>query len=243
MSKLQFKDIKETGTPGHKRDPGDPSIYIPLEEGSNYVRIAEEDFCGVMMYYAYGRFQKSADPYGAAESICPLAKERDEKGDFYKARPYFLFKAFDRRTGKIGILRVGKQLTLLMKKRAAHKSLGPLTQYDICIEKGPKGAQPLYDVIPEPKTPFTDEELAMIAADKIDLEQAAKPAKVEWVNEFIEKNKANAQKTRGNAPAATTEKPRNTSTKRAPKEEPEVNNEFVGKTEVSNEFDDDFENI
>lgn len=241
MSKaIDWKDVKDNapsgGAGGGRRGE---SPYAELQEGANYFRVVSQKFYGTLMYYAWGRFQKSADEYGSDESICPLGQEKDEKGQFFKARPYYLFKAIERSTGKLKILRVGRQLAQMMKTYATSESWGPLANYDICITKGPKGAQPLYMVAPIPPKPLSEEDKELIANDTIDLEKHAAPTQVKWVQKFIDDHHGARRPPQEKAAAPTPRAPaRKPAAEPAPA--PQVSNDF---SDESGSLDDDFENI
>lgn len=190
MSVVSWDDIKEIPVSGQSNFSGEKEqVYAELKEGSNFFRIIEEQVRCVLMYYAFGRFQKSSDEFGSSEETCPLSKEKDEKGIYYKARPYYLFKAIDRQAGKVKILRVGRQVANNMKACATDKKWGPLIGYDINIRKGARGQQPLYIVMPDPKSDLSEEDKEMIAGDMLKLEKYDKPAMREWVDKFIKDRK------------------------------------------------------
>lgn len=250
MSKLSWDDIKETPPPSGGKREGGESPYVELKDGANYIRVVDDKtFYAVLMYYAYGRFQKSADEFGSSGN-CPLANEVDEKGDNYRARPYFLFKVIDRSKDKLKVLRVGKQVLDMMKIQAKKPNWGPLTGYDLCITKRKKGENPLYLVAPEPKAPLSEEDEMLIKNDNINLEALSKPAKVEWVQKFIDEHKAGAQRSRsGNSKENTSSNVRSGSNNNAQKPrtppakavEPEVSDDFqdVGETATGADLSDD----
>lgn len=235
MSKMSWGDVKDASGPGTNTNRTESAI-AELQEGPNFFRVISEDFYGILMYYAWNRFQKSSDAFDADEIKCPLSKEKDERGIPYRARPYYLFKVIDRRAGKIKILRVGRQVAQMMKSFATSENWGPLTNYDICIQKNSKGAKSLYYmVMPMPKE-LSKEDKELIANDTLDIEKYSKPANVEWVQKFIAQHKGGAE-----APAKTSNKPQPAAKPAAPKKpEPEVTDDF---TEESGSVDDDFENL
>jgi hypothetical protein len=222
MSKISWNDIPEPKAGGNNSDQ--KSVFATLEVGSNFFRIATNEMHRVMMYWAMGKMIKSADRYGTRQDdrVCPLAKEKDDKGKNYRARPYYLFKAIERSSGEVKVLRVSEQVAQALKEYATSDEWGDLTQYDIKIVRRPKGTNPLYLVQAQPPKPITTEEQALVEGSNIDLEKFARPAKVETIEKFIQERK-------GKKPAAKT-------VEQKPKEE--VNTTFDG---GSNDDDDNFE--
>lgn len=241
MSKIEWDDIKEIQTQNSGGDTNKESVYAELKEGANHFRIASDEKHVTMVYFAWGRFMKSADELGAENPVCPLAKEKDEKNNYFRARPYYLFKVIERRSKKLRVLRVGRQVAHNIKMFATQEGWGSPTNYDINIQKGPRGSQPLYIVIPSAPKPMSAEDKELVANDAIDLAKHAKPSKVEWVQDFITKFKPGAKETTTTATASATAKTKPQTQKTAPAvKEPEVSNDFE---DPSNEIDAEFENI
>lgn len=239
MAKLNWSDFKGPQKNFKGQGSGE-SIYANMAEGNNYYRVISNEFYGSLVYFAWKKYQRSADEYGSSESICPLAQEKDEDGEYFRARPNFLFKVIERSSGKVKVLRVPRQVANMMRTYATSSDWGPLTGYDICIEKGARGSNPLYMVKAIPPKPLSAEDQELIANDTLDLAKAAQPAKVDWVKEFIKRNKPQTGQSSQPARASGSAK-----TQAAPKQE-------APQTAVDNDFelnesagapDDDFDSL
>lgn len=236
MTALTWDDIPDPRTKGSSGPRGE-SVIADIEVGSNFFRIVDNQFERTLIYWAFGGMQKSADEFDTRfeDRICPLTKELDEKGEPYRPRPYYLFKALDRRSGQIKILRVSQQVAQNLKELAKSGSWGDLTRYDVNITRRPKGTNPLYLVMPSPPTELTAEEKALVAASELNLKNLARPAKVEWVQKFIDDRKNGK---RSAQPSTGAERP---AASRAPaKPAPVVDNDFSLGTD---DFNVDIDNI
>lgn len=102
----------------------------------------------------------------------------------------------DNGKSEVVVLDIGSQIYKQLKQLNESSSWGALQDYDITISKGAKGANPLYTVQPEPKTPLTDEEKNLAKKvnkkeiddkenpDYIDLERMCQP----WTIDRIKKS-------------------------------------------------------
>lgn len=130
------------------------SDFMSLDEGSNPVRIVSSPF------QTYSHFTK--DDSGQNRKVrcalkdCPVC----ERGE--KASPRWFIAVLNRKTGKPAILEIGPQIFKGIKLLVNNKKWGDVRGYDVDFVRGPKGAQPLYVVSPEPKENLTNEEKELI---------------------------------------------------------------------------------
>lgn len=240
MSKIAWKDVKgeaNRSNTGGRRDEG--SIYADIDEGSNYYRVINDDIFACKVYWAWGKYQKSSDPWEATESTCALSKEKDDKGVFFKPRPYYYLEVIERKSGKVKCLRIPKAVaTTLNTNYINDKHWGSLTKYDICIVKGDKNSNPLYKVSAVPPTPLSVEDEELVKQSTINLDKVSQPATPEKVKEFID-NHYNPSKNTSSAPQKSSAPQRPSAPVASKKPEPEVSNEF----EDSSSSNDEFENL
>jgi hypothetical protein len=129
-------------------ESGDAGVsnFMRLEEGDNYVR------CVSSPYQSYSHWVTDASgqkrKVGCCLKECPVcARGVPEES----AKPRWFVAVLNRKTEKPAILEVGPQIFKGIKALASSKKWGDPRQYDLNIIKAPKGTNPLYTVMPEPK--------------------------------------------------------------------------------------------
>lgn len=86
---------------------------------------------------------------------CPVC----ERGE--KASARWFVGVMNRKTNKCEILEVGSQVYQQLLVLAKNPKWGDPKGYDITITRRPKGTNPLYTTVPNPKSDFTDTEKKM----------------------------------------------------------------------------------
>lgn len=145
---------------GRLDDWGDADLggndFMTLEEGSNIVRLVTSPYQFYVSWTqdASGQNRKIR----SAGEGCPLV----QRGD--KIQPRWYVGVLDRKSGQPKILEVGRQIFQQIVALRKRDKWGDPRGYDINIERQPKGSQPLYVVMPEPKEKLTEEEVGMVKA-------------------------------------------------------------------------------
>jgi hypothetical protein len=130
--------------------------FMRLEEGSNHVR------CLTSPYQFYTHW--SQDTTGQNRKLrcavkdCPLCQQ----GEQAQARWYV--GVLNRRTNKPAILEIGPQIFKQIMDLFKNQKWGDPRAYDVDVKRNPKGTQPLYTIIPEPKESLSAEEKEVIKA-------------------------------------------------------------------------------
>jgi len=129
--------------------------FMRLQEGDNRVRVFTKPYqfyvCWVKDTTGANRKVKSA------VKNCPLVK----RGEKIQAR--WLLGVLDRRAGgKAKILEISSQIMTGIRTLVNDPDWGNPTGYDINIERGAPGKNPLYHVISKPHQPLSDEDKAAI---------------------------------------------------------------------------------
>lgn len=154
-------------------DSGDVGVqtqFLNLEEGSNIVR------CVSSPYQFYSHFTEDATGQTRKVRCCLKDCPVCARGEV--AKPRWYVAVLNRKTEAVSILELGPQVFKAIKALAGQKNSkgqivwGDPRGYDIDIVRGPKGANPLYSVVPQPKEALTDEEKTSIRAamEKLDLQ-------------------------------------------------------------------------
>jgi len=143
---------------GKLDDWGDADLggndFMNLEEGSNIVRVVTSPY---QFYVAWTQDASGQNrKIRSAVENCPLAKRGD------KIQPRWYIGVLDRKTNQPKILEVGRQIFQQVVALRKREKWGDPRAYDINIERQPKGSQPLYVVMPEPKEALTQEEVAKL---------------------------------------------------------------------------------
>lgn len=136
-------------------DVGGGTDFMRLQEGNNVVRIFTKPYqftvCWVKDASGANRKVKSA------LKDCPLIKRGE------KPQRRWLLGVLDRKGGgKAKILEVSSQIMRGIKAIAADPDWGDPKNYDVNVERGAPGDNPLYHVVSKPHKPLTDEEKAAI---------------------------------------------------------------------------------
>lgn len=152
--------------------------FMNLEQGDNEMRVLTKPYQFVVHWVK--------DSSGTTRKIrcaienCPLCK----KGEKTQCRWYL--GVLDRKSGQPRILEISSQIYLGIKKHVNNPKWGDVTAYDISINRGPKGSQPLYTVMGDPtKSPLTDAEKVLVKNffERVDIAKFTQPLTPEEVLE------------------------------------------------------------
>ena len=124
-----------------------PSDFMRLKEGENVVRVMSNPIRTYVHWITAqdGSSKKILSPTGNQ----PLVKRLEEAG--FRIQPSYLIKVLDRSDNEFRVLEVGSQIFKGLQTLINNPKWGKATAYDISVNKGPKGTQPLYTVTPNPK--------------------------------------------------------------------------------------------
>ena len=157
--------------------------YMRLTQGSNKIRVMGNP----IQFYVHwvvtndGGKRKVVSPISSPE----LVRRLEDSG--FKRQPKWLIKVLDRSDDGFKLLEVGSQIYNGIRALYNDSSWGKVTSYDITINRGPKGAQPLYGVTPNPKTKIPTElkDRFMEFNNNVDVDRAIKPSEPEMVCEIM----------------------------------------------------------
>jgi hypothetical protein len=150
------------------------SNFMRLEEGENLVRVMGNP---VQFYIHWvvtpdGSRRKLNSPVDSPE----LVRRLEDSG--FKRQARWLVKVLDRTDDEFRVLEVGPQIYNGIKSLYNNSRWGKVTQYDLSINKGPKGTQPLYGVTPNPKEALSSDFKSKFVEfnDRVDVEKVITPA-------------------------------------------------------------------
>jgi len=156
------------------------SDFLKLEQGDNQVRLFTKPFRFEVHWIKDGSGVNRK--LKCALENCPLCK----KG--IRAQPRWLVGVIDRRSGKPKLLEITHQIFLGIRSYNGNSKWGDVNNYDVVIQRGPKGTQPLYSVlgIPE-KGMLTPEEKVQVEGflTRVDITKFIQPAKQEDLAEQL----------------------------------------------------------
>jgi len=166
-------------------DVGGPkSDFMRLEEGESVVRVMGNP---VQFYIHWvttpdGSKRKVNSPVDAPE----LVRRLEDSGFRRQAR--WLVKVLDRSDNEFRLLEVGSQIYNGIRALYNNQKWGKVTAYDVSINRGPKGSQPLYGVTPNPKEALGAEfKTAFVAFnDRLNVEKIITPSTPEFICELME---------------------------------------------------------
>ena len=159
------------------------SNFMRLEEGENLVRVMGNP---VQFYIHWvvtpdGSRRKVNSPVDSPE----LIRRLEDSG--FKRQARWLVKVLDRTDDEFRVLEVGPQIYNGIKSLYNNSRWGKVTQYDLSINKGPKGTQPLYGVTPNPKEALSGDFKAKFVEfnDRVDVDKVITPATAAEVCEVM----------------------------------------------------------
>lgn len=159
------------------------SDFMRLEEGENTVRVMGNP---VQFYIHWvvtpdGARRKVNSPVGSPD----LVRRLEDSG--FKRQPRWLIKVLDRNDDTFRLLEVGPQIYNAIKALYNNSRWGKVTAYDVTINKGPKGTQPLYSVTPNPKEALSADFKSrfMEFNDRVNMEKLIQPSTAETVCETM----------------------------------------------------------
>ena len=121
--------------------------YIRLKEGENVVRIMGNP---VQTYIHWLTLPDGSQRKIVSPSSNPALVRRLEDAGF-RRQPNWIIKVLDRSDDEFKLLEVGNQIYKGIQTLYNNPKWGKVTGYDVSINRGPKGQQPLYSVTPNPK--------------------------------------------------------------------------------------------
>lgn len=159
------------------------SNFMRLEEGENLVRVMGNP---VQFYIHWvvtpdGSRRKLNSPVDNPD----LVRRLEDSG--FKRQARWLVKVLDRTDDEFRVLEVGPQIYNGIKSLYNNSRWGKVTQYDLSINKGPKGTQPLYGVTPNPKEPLSADFKSKFVEfnDRVDVERVITPSTASEVCEVM----------------------------------------------------------
>lgn len=171
-------DWENGDVPGDRPKEDRPSDFMVLAQGDNKGRVLSNP----QQFYVHWLNDETGQKrkVGCAVESCPVCKRGQ---DTDKAQTRWLIKFLDRTDSRIKLLEISSQIFKGIKTLVGDPDWGPVTDYDINVKRGPKGAQPLYTVVPSKRIPLTTEEKQALAVfnERVDVTRFTKsptPAEV-----------------------------------------------------------------
>ncbi len=181
MSEIKFGAVDwntaDAGTAQKKAD------FMRLEQGANVVRVMSRpsQFYVNWVETPDGRKRKINTP---VEDPALIQRLEDEG---FKRQARWIVKVLDRRDGQFKLLEIGSQIFLGIKNLFNNPEWGPVNQYDITINRGRPGQQPLYSVLPSPKKALDSslEGAFREFNDSVNLERLLSPSDPQYVYDLM----------------------------------------------------------
>lgn len=186
------EELKPTG--GREETKKIPFLQMSGNDKSWKVRIVSDDPLRYWCHFTQNTKGSTVKVNCTLNDQCPVNIEKTKTpcgGTQADAR--FYLKVIDKEDGEIKVLDVGKQIVNGIGELISNPEYGHCKNYDITINKGPKGSMPLYTVTAaRQNTPITDEENVLIAnsdnkehEDYIDLEGRSQPLTAETLGKIL----------------------------------------------------------
>lgn len=181
MAKVVFGEIDWNS--GDVSDGGQKTDFMRLERGKSRMRVMGNP----TQFYIHwvdtpeGKKRKINSPIGDNE----LVRRLEDAG--FKRRPRWMIKVLDRSDNQFKLLEIGSQIYNGIKNLYLDQDWGPVTAYDITVDRGAPGQQPLYRVTPTPKKPIESSLRDDFERfnDRLDLPKLTQPSEPEKVREIM----------------------------------------------------------
>jgi len=122
------------------------SDWMKLKEGENVVRIMGNP----IQFYVHWVQTSTGNKKVVSPVGCPALVNRLVDSGF-RRQAKWLIKVLDRTDDTFKVVEVGSQIYNGVRALYNNPRWGKVTAYDVSINRGPKGSQPLYNVTPNPK--------------------------------------------------------------------------------------------
>ena len=164
---IDWNDV-ETGSGQSSKN-----LYMRREEGENTVRVMGKP-CQFFVHWVNtpdGKKKKIVSP-----SERNSLTDKPEDAGFRRQSKWFV-KILDRNDNEFKVMEVGSQILNGIKALYRNSKWGDVRNYDVSIHKGPKGAQPLYTVTPNPKEKLGSEYKEKYSAfeERLDMDKLTSP--------------------------------------------------------------------
>lgn len=177
-------------------------------------------------YFAHFVVTKNGKPTKVnctLDDSCPVPIEKTKTPcGGYQADKRFYIPVLDRKDNKIKVLDAGVQIVRGIGQLVEKKNWGsgePLEvggsvihplPYDICLNKGKDGSNPLYTVTPDAKGPLSEEDLQLIAnwknpdhEDYFDLDSRVTPYTADAINKFTKGGESSMTSSKRGSPTTS----------------------------------------
>lgn len=175
-------DWNEADLPSPKGQGG-KNDYMRLKEGENVVRIMGNP---IQTYIHWVTLPDGTQRKIVSPSSSPsLVKRLEEAG--FRRQPNWIIKVLDRTDDEFRLLEIGNQIYKGIQTLFNNPKWGKVTGYDISINRGPKGQQPLYSVTPNPKEALegTFKQKFVDFSDRINLDKMTTPMPSEEISRML----------------------------------------------------------
>ena len=162
------------------------SIFMRMEEGENVVRVMGNP---IQFYVHWVTLPDNSKRKIVSPIESPELVQRLEDSGF-RRQTKWLIKVLDRNDNTFKVMEVGSQIYNGIRALYNNKKWGKVTSYDLSINRGPKGSQPLYNVTPNPKENLGTEykEQFKKFSTELDMNKLISPTSVEKVCELMNWN-------------------------------------------------------
>jgi hypothetical protein len=174
-------DWNEADLPSPKG--GGKSDYMRLKEGENVVRIMGNP---VQTYIHWVTLPDGTQRKIVSPSNSPaLVKKLEEAG--FRRQPNWIIKVLDRSDDEFKLLEIGNQIYKGIQTLFNNPKWGKVTGYDISVNRGPKGQQPLYSVTPNPKESLESsfKQKFIDFNDRINIDKLVSPMPAEEISKML----------------------------------------------------------
>ena len=121
--------------------------WMRLSEGENVVRVMGNP---IQFYVHWVQTPDGGRRKVVSPVDCPSLVTRLEDSG-YRRQAKWIIKVLDRSDDTFKVLEVGSQIYNGIRGLYNNPRWGKVTGYDLSVNRGPKGSQPLYSVTPNPK--------------------------------------------------------------------------------------------
>jgi len=143
FGEIDWNTAEATNKPTNNKD-----LYMRLTEGENLVRVLGNP---IQFHVHWVETAQGKRKVNSPVESPALVSRLEDSG--YRRQTKWMIKVLDQEAREFKVLEIGSQIYNGILALINNPKWGKVSQYDVSINRGPKGTNPLYSVTPNPKEP------------------------------------------------------------------------------------------
>lgn len=144
--KVVFGEIDWNTAEATNKPTNNKNIYMQLKDGENLVRVLGNP---IQFHVHWVETAQGKRKVNSPIESPALVSRLEDSG--YRRQTKWMLRVLDQNTKEFKVLEIGSQIYNGIVALINNPKWGRVSQYDISINRAPKGTNPLYSVTPNPK--------------------------------------------------------------------------------------------